>query len=72
MNPFLEDRFHALFAFNSEKARGIVHTAEYEEKMRVMQEDYDAKRRRRAVAEDVALVGIAVDVHVMDASLTLS
>ena len=40
---FWEERFNALAVFNAEMARGVMHTAEYTEKMRVMQQEYDAK-----------------------------
>ena len=42
---FWEERFNALAVFNAEMARGVMRTAEYTEKMRVMQQEYDEKLR---------------------------
>jgi hypothetical protein len=52
MEDIWESKFSALAMFNAEKARGIMHTREYIERMRVMQDEYDKKlsawqRKRR-------------------------
>ena len=45
MKGIWEDRFEALAVYNAENARGIMHTEEYREKMKVMQDEYDRKLR---------------------------
>ena len=43
-NPFAgfpQDRFRGLAEYNSEVARGLVHTAVYDAKMRTLQRQYD-------------------------------
>ncbi len=44
---FWEERFGSLATYNSEVARGIVHTPEWIQKMADMQSDYNAKIQRR-------------------------
>jgi len=44
---FWEERFNSLATYNSEVARGIVHTPEWIQKMADMQSDYNAKIQRR-------------------------
>lgn len=43
---FWEVRFDALAAYNSEVARGIVHTPEWDQAMSRVQADYNAKMER--------------------------
>lgn len=38
---FIEKGYQALANFNSEKARGLVHTDEYKEKMKEVQERFN-------------------------------
>lgn len=40
-----EPRFSGLATYNSEAARGIVHTKKWEEKMSALQKEYDEKMR---------------------------
>jgi hypothetical protein len=37
----MPDKFHALATYNSEVARGIVHTAEWDDRMAALQAEFD-------------------------------
>ena len=37
----MPDKFHALAVYNSERARGIVHTAEWDGRMAALQAEFD-------------------------------
>lgn len=43
MEDFWLPEFNALAQYNSEKARGIVHTPEYNKAMEIMQEKYNER-----------------------------
>lgn len=57
MEGFWEERFSALAVFNAERARGIMHTAEYAEKMRAMQQEFDVKLRAWNEERGVKFIG---------------
>jgi hypothetical protein len=42
---FWEPRFRVLAEYNSEVARGIIHTEAWKQKMAVLQREYDEKTR---------------------------
>lgn len=44
-NLIWDDKFNQLAIYNAEVSRGIVHTADYAERMKALQAEYDAKRR---------------------------
>jgi hypothetical protein len=41
----MPSRFEALAAYNTEVSRGLAHTPEYQERMRLLQTDFDVWRR---------------------------
>ena len=43
LDDFWEERFGQLAAFNSEKARGLIHMKEWADKMDALQREYDSK-----------------------------
>lgn len=43
---FWEDRFQVLADYNREVSHGIMHTKEWREKMRCLQQDYDEKTKQ--------------------------
>lgn len=49
--------FDALAVYNGERARGIVHTPEYAEKMAVLQEQFYEWQRRTAPPETIWIGG---------------
>lgn len=44
-------RWHALATYNAERARGVVHRPEYDERMRREQEAFDAEEHQRLLDE---------------------
>lgn len=57
MDSFWEAKFGPLAVFNTEKMRGIVHTAEYTETMNVMQEEYKVAVRSWCEKRGVKVIG---------------
>lgn len=57
MKGFWEERFNELAVFNAANSRGLMHTQEFTERMRIMQEEYNSKLREWAENNGIKVVG---------------
>uniref|UniRef100_A0A6M3X5P7 Uncharacterized protein n=1 Tax=viral metagenome TaxID=1070528 RepID=A0A6M3X5P7_9ZZZZ len=43
-----EERFDILATYNAEVMRGVVHTSEYDARMKILQDDYNSKYNKES------------------------
>lgn len=53
---FWDDKFLPLSTYNGEVARGILHTDEYKEKMKVMQAEYLSEMKEWATVKGYIVI----------------
>jgi len=46
---FWDDKYLPLSTYNGEVARGVLHTKEYKEKMKLLQKEFNSERKEWAI-----------------------